>query len=184
MDLQCQSDVSAFYLFHGNTIAYFFLFNQTYLHIYLSAALGCCCTLAFSSCREWGLLSRGGSWTWRCSGFSCCTAQALGCPLSRLRHMGLVAPKHMGSSWTGNETHDACIRRWILKHWITREVPLLPISLRHWSFSKTSLTNTNYSIFKQNLLSSASLRTIYLTYIFTFLYKWLSLHLKYHLEFL
>ena len=185
MDLQWQSDVSAFYLFHGNTVADFFLLKQTYLHIYSLAALGCCCILAFSSCREWGFLPSGGSWTWHWSSLSCLTAQALGCPLSRLRHMGLVAPRHMGSSWTRNETHDACIHKWILKHWTTKEVPLLPISLRYWSFSKTSLTSTNYSIFKlKSLFSPPSLRPIYLTPIFTFLYIWLSLHLKHHLEFL
>ena len=32
----------------------------------------------FSSCSEWGLLSRSGAWASHCGGFSCCGAQALG----------------------------------------------------------------------------------------------------------
>ena len=37
-----------------------------------------CCAQAPSSCGEWGLLSSYGAWASRCSGFSCCIAQALG----------------------------------------------------------------------------------------------------------
>ena len=36
------------------------------------------CTWAFSSCGEWGLLSRCGTRASYCSGFSCCRAQAVG----------------------------------------------------------------------------------------------------------
>ena len=60
---------------------------------------------------------------WRashCSGFSRCRAQPLG---SRLSSTGLVAPQHVGSSQTGNETHVPYIGRRILNHWTTREVP-------------------------------------------------------------
>ena len=38
----------------------------------------CCCTWAFSSCGEWGLLFVCGVWSSHCGGFSCCRAQALG----------------------------------------------------------------------------------------------------------
>ena len=33
----------------------------------------------FSSCGQWGLLSSCGTWASHRNGFSCCTAQALGC---------------------------------------------------------------------------------------------------------
>ena len=37
--------------------------------------------------------------------------------------MGLVAPWHVGSSWTRAGTRVPCIGRWILNHCATREVP-------------------------------------------------------------
>ena len=39
--------------------------------------------------------------------------------------MGLVAPRHMGSSRTRARTHVPCIGRWILNHCATGEAPLL-----------------------------------------------------------
>ena len=36
---------------------------------------------------------------------------------------GLVAPQHVGSSWTRDGTHILCIARPILHHWTTREAP-------------------------------------------------------------
>ena len=41
-----------------------------------------------------------------------------------LWHMGLVAPRHVESSWTRDRTLVPCIGRWILNHWTTREVPV------------------------------------------------------------
>ena len=38
----------------------------------------CCCTQAFSSCGEWGLLSSWGVWASHCGDFSCCRTGALG----------------------------------------------------------------------------------------------------------
>ena len=38
-----------------------------------------------------------------------------------LWHMGLVAPRHVGSSWTGDRTRVSCIGRWIHDHWAFRE---------------------------------------------------------------
>ena len=38
---------------------------------------------------------------------------------------GSVAARHVGSSWTRDQTHVPCIGRWILNHWITRELPHL-----------------------------------------------------------
>ena len=40
--------------------------------------------------------------------------------------MGLVAPWHVGSSWTRDRTSVPCSARWILNHWTTREAPLPP----------------------------------------------------------
>ena len=37
--------------------------------------------------------------------------------------MGLVAPGHVESFWTRDQTHVPCIVRWILNHWISRKVP-------------------------------------------------------------
>ena len=34
---------------------------------------------------------------------------------------GLVAPQHMGSSWTKDRTDVPFIARWILNRWTTRE---------------------------------------------------------------
>lgn len=36
---------------------------------------------------------------------------------------GLAAPKHVGSSQTGDWTHVFCIGRWISNHWTTWKVP-------------------------------------------------------------
>ena len=38
--------------------------------------------------------------------------------------MGLVAPRHVGSSQTWAQTHVPCIGRWILNHCATREVQI------------------------------------------------------------
>ena len=37
--------------------------------------------------------------------------------------IGLVAPRHVGSSLTRDGTRVPCTARWILNHWTTREVP-------------------------------------------------------------
>ena len=37
--------------------------------------------------------------------------------------MGLVAPRHVGSSLTRDQTRVPCIGRWILNHCATGEVP-------------------------------------------------------------
>ena len=91
-----------------------------------------------------------------CGGFSCCRARPLGvrasvvaaCGLSRcgtralesasfsncsawaqqLWCTALVAPQHVGSSWTRDQTRVPCIGRQILNHSATREVPPLYFS--------------------------------------------------------
>ena len=49
-------------------------------------------------------------------------AQALGAWASVVLVMGLVAPQHVGSSWTRDQTHVSCIGRQILIDYTTREV--------------------------------------------------------------
>ena len=51
-----------------------------------------CCTLAFYSCAEWGLLSSRGARVSPCSGFSCCRAWGSVAPrLQELWHLSSVA---------------------------------------------------------------------------------------------
>ena len=66
----------------------------------------------------------------RCVGFSSCITRVqllwhMGTkmPAQQLWHTGLVAPWHVGSSWTRNQTCVPCIGRQILNHWTIREVP-------------------------------------------------------------
>lgn len=96
----------------------------------------CWCVWAFSSCGEQGLLSLlaacGPSY---CSGFSCyraqalecvgfcsCSSQALECGLSSCGS-GLVAARHVGSSWIRDGTGVPYIGRWFPNYWTTREAP-------------------------------------------------------------
>ena len=83
-----------------------------------------------------------GVWPSHCAGFRCCGARALGSRASvavshglvsqlpgsraqtqRLWSMGLVAPRHVGSSRTRDRAHIPCIGRWILHPWATRKAP-------------------------------------------------------------
>ena len=58
-------------------LIFFFLFEISFIYLFL-AALGLrCCTRAFSGCREWGQLSSCSARASHCSGFSCCGACAL-----------------------------------------------------------------------------------------------------------
>ena len=60
-----------------------------------------------------------------CSGSSCGRAQALGSWTRSLWGSGLVAPQHVGSSWTTDRTGVPCIARQILNHWTNREAPVV-----------------------------------------------------------
>ena len=70
----------------------------------------CCCMRALSGCGKWG--PSCGTWASQCGGFSCWAAQALG-------HMSLVAPWHVESSQTGEQTCVPCMGSRILNHWTT-----------------------------------------------------------------
>ena len=80
-----------------------------------------CCTWAFSSCGEWGLVSSCGAWT------SCVVSM-------RSKAWASVAVAGGLSSWgahlmvgifpgQGSNPHSLCCR-WIFHHGITREAPL------------------------------------------------------------
>ena len=83
----------------------------------------------FSSCGKRGYLQlqcTGFSllWVlWPSLGFRSCSLQAPYGGAQKLWCVGLVAPKHMGSSPIRDQTHVPSIGRWILYHWPTRDVP-------------------------------------------------------------
>ena len=75
-----------FYLFHllclpkknvGPMRAGIFFLINLFIYLFLAVLGPCCCTPAFSSCGERGLLFRCGAWASHCGGFSCCRARAL-----------------------------------------------------------------------------------------------------------
>ena len=55
---------------------YNMLFFNIFIYLFLVVLGLCCCTWAFSSCGEWGLLSSWSARVSHCGGFSCCGAQA------------------------------------------------------------------------------------------------------------
>ena len=119
-------------------------FKNLFICLFLFlAALGLrCCTHGLSLVAASGgyssLWCTGFSLCWllllwstgsRRAGFSSCgvRAQQLWLAGSRAQaqqfwHMGLDAPRHVGSSWTRAQTHVPCIGRQILNHCATREV--------------------------------------------------------------
>ena len=71
----------------------------------------------FSSCGTWA------QQLWHAS--SRAQAQQLWCT-------GLVAPRHVGSSWARAQTHVPCIGRWILNHCATREAAFQILNSHLW----------------------------------------------------
>ena len=104
----------------------FFFLNKFIYFIYLFlAVLGLCyCTRAFSSCGEWGLpfVAVRGLLIAVASLVVEHRLQVHG--LQQLWRTGLVALRHVGSSWTRAQNRVPCIGRWILNHCTTREVPI------------------------------------------------------------
>ena len=124
----------------------FLCFYKFIYFIYFLAVLGLrCWARAFSSCGEWGLLFvavRGlliavaslcfrapalGTWASVVvtHGLSSCGSQALEHRLSNGWLTGLVAPRHVGSSWTRAQTRVPCTGRQIHNHCTTREAQCL-----------------------------------------------------------
>jgi len=104
------SSGGSFYFLHSFLLPLYF-----WLHWVFAAAW------AFLLLGWAGLLSSCGAW------FSLQSLLFLWSPgsraplLSSLWNMGLVAFRHVGSSWTRDRTHVSCIGRWILYHWATSE---------------------------------------------------------------
>ena len=113
------------YLTNLCLIFYFILFIYFWLHWVFIAARGLSLVASnggYSLLRcagfslQWLLLLQ--SMGCRLTGFSCCSTQA-----QKLWYMGLVVPRHVGSSWTMELTCVPCIGRQILNHCDTRGVP-------------------------------------------------------------
>ena len=108
-------------------IAENFFFRNFYLFIYLfihsfMAVLGLrFCARAFSSWGKWGPLFIAVRRPLHYHGLSCCGAQAPDAQARQLWLMGLVAPRHVGSSQTRARTRVPCIGRQIPNHCATRE---------------------------------------------------------------
>ena len=132
--VSCQQHILGFFFFI-NLFFILFIFGCVsssllrvgFFQLWLAGAILCC-----------------GAWASHCGSFSCCGARALERRLSscgtwtqqlwltgsraqaqQLWRTGLVAPWHVGSSWTRARTHVPCISRQILNHCTTREVPVL-----------------------------------------------------------
>ena len=120
----------------------YFIFQEMFIHLF-SAVLGLCCfAQAFSSCSKWALLSCAGFSPQRLlllqstgSGHAGCSSWGTQAQSSQL--VGLVAPKHVKSSWIRDQTHVPCTGRWILIHCATREV-LIPFILNLKDFFSNS----------------------------------------------
>ena len=109
-----------------NNILFFFFNKFIYLFIYLFlAVLGLrFCARAFSSCGEQGplFIAVRGPLTVVASH---CGAEAPDAQAQQLWHMGLVAPRHVGSSRTRARTRVPCIGRQTPNHCATREAQYL-----------------------------------------------------------
>ena len=109
----------------------FFLLNKI-IYLFLIALGLHCFVWAFSSFREWGpliLIALASPvvelrlWVVQASvvmlgELSSCSSQVWG---QKLGYPGLVAPKHVGSSRTRDQTCVSCVGRQILYRWATRE---------------------------------------------------------------
>ena len=120
----------------------FFKINVFIFFYLFLAVLGlCCCTWAFSSCGEQGLLfvAAHGLLTVVASLVAEHGLQArssCGTWAQWLWRTGLIAPWHVGSSRTRAQTHVPCIGRRILNHCATREAP------KQNSYNQTSLKDS------------------------------------------
>ena len=123
---------------------FYFIFCLCWVFLVLWAFLSSC--LSRGCCV--GAVLGGLSWRCllplqvRCSAasrggvFSCCRAQAVGMGRHWLRlsdsraqvqqswYTCLAVPQPVGTSQTRDQTHIACMTKWILNHWPTREAPM------------------------------------------------------------
>ena len=108
---------------HDATLtSFFFLIKKIVLCIYFWLCWVYVAALAFSTGGEWGLLSSCSARASHRRGFSCRGAQALGSRASgaasvqaqQLLFSGLVAPRHVGSSLSRDQTRVSCTGKQIL----------------------------------------------------------------------
>ena len=85
----------------------FYTHTHTHTHTHTLFYFWLCWVWFFSGCGEWRLSSSWSAWGYSlCRGFSCCGTQA-----QYLWRTGLVAPQHVGSSWTRDRTCLSCTGR-------------------------------------------------------------------------
>ena len=108
--------------------SYIFCFKYICIYFWLHWLFGCY-SWAFSSCGKWGPPLLLVCQLFTAVPFLVAEHLPWAPGFQYLRHTGLVALRHVGSSPTRNQTSVPCIGRWILNHWTTREVPHLLFSL-------------------------------------------------------
>ena len=72
--------------------------------------------------------------------------------------MGLVAPRHVGSSWTTVRTRVPYISRWILNHCVTRKAP-------HWHFKLSSYSQILSRANQEDLVEAQLCFTVFLLFV-------------------
>ena len=108
------------------SLFHFFFFLIYFIYLFL-ATLGLhCFRWAFSSSGERGLLFIVMRMLLIAVASLVGEHRLQACGLQQLWPMSLVAPRHVGSSSTRDQTRVPCSGRWILNHCVTREVPLVP----------------------------------------------------------
>ena len=123
----------------NSTGLFIYLFNNSFiLFLFIFGCIGSLLLrTGFLQLRRAGATLRCGAQASHWGGFSCYGAWASIVVARRLQQlwlmgsrtqaqqlwcMGLVAPRHMGSSWTRDRTRVPCIGRQILNHCATRKV--------------------------------------------------------------
>ena len=106
-------------------IFFFFFLKYIYLFIYFGCVgSSLLCEGSLQLRRAGATLHRGAQASHR-RGLSHWRAQAPDVQAQQLWLMGLAAPRHVGSSWTGTRTHVPCIGRRTPNHCATREARIL-----------------------------------------------------------
>ena len=108
-----------------------YLFTYFWLHWVFVAVLQL--SLVMVSVRSCGVRASHGG------GFSCYKAWALGMWTPQLWRLGLVAPRHVGSSGTRDRTCVPCIGRQTLDHQTTREALQNEFIKKNFFFNKWCL---------------------------------------------
>ena len=96
--------------------------------------------------RQAGATLHRGAWASHYRGLSCCGAQAPNTQAQSFLLMGLVAPRHVGSSQTRARTRVPCIGRQILNHCTTREAPVHCFLRHHASAHSINYYSVNINL--------------------------------------